>query len=347
MRLTHNQYEAILEFSPNMIWRANIKAECDYFNSAWLQFRGRHMEFEIGSGWIEGVHPDDKEYCLKTFIEAFNRRISFEMDYRLQRYDGEYRWINDRGKPFHSRRGSFLGYIGSCIDIDDKIEGRILRECVKNERIDVISRVAAGLAHEIRNPLTTVKGFLQIMNHKNFTPQYNEYIDLMLSEVDKANQMITDFLYLDCNRVLKLSPYNLNDILDQTISLIETHTNEKGIKLSIRKEILPPILINEKEVSILIFNLTLNGIEAMNSGTLSIRTYETSSVVVLQVTDEGRGIDKGFINKIGKPFESTKESKVGIGLAICYSIVKRHNAEMNFETCETGTRFSVAFKKSI
>ncbi len=107
-----------------MIWRANTAAECDYFNERWLLFRGRSMEQEVGNQWAEGVHAEDLDGCLKTYLNSFERREIFEMYYRLKRADGAYRWIFDRGVPYYDDACAFLGYIGSCIDVTARIEAQ-------------------------------------------------------------------------------------------------------------------------------------------------------------------------------------------------------------------------------
>jgi PAS domain S-box-containing protein len=121
---SRNEYQILVEQAPIMIWRANTNAECDYFNDRWLQFRGRSMEQEYGNRWAEGVHPEDHQRCLATYLDAFGKREPFEMEYRLQRHDGEYRWILDTGAPFFGKNHKFQGYIGSCIDITDRIEAQ-------------------------------------------------------------------------------------------------------------------------------------------------------------------------------------------------------------------------------
>jgi PAS domain S-box-containing protein len=116
----------IVEQAPIMIWRANTAGECDYFNQQWLSFTGRRIEQELGNGWAEGVFSEDLEGCLDIFLSAFARRDIFEMEYRLRRHDGEYRWIFDRGVPFEDEKGNFGGYTGSCIDVTDGVESRNL-----------------------------------------------------------------------------------------------------------------------------------------------------------------------------------------------------------------------------
>ncbi|PKN76693.1 MAG: hypothetical protein CVU51_17365 [Deltaproteobacteria bacterium HGW-Deltaproteobacteria-1] len=129
-KLSYNEYMIIVEQAPIMIWRANTSTECDYFNQQWLNFTGRNIEQELGNGWAEGVFSEDFNMCLEIYLSSFKKREVFEMEYRLRRYDGEYRWIFDRGVPFKDEQGNFGGYIGSCIDITDSVEARrlVLRE---------------------------------------------------------------------------------------------------------------------------------------------------------------------------------------------------------------------------
>jgi PAS domain S-box-containing protein len=122
--LRDSEYRTLVEQAPMIIWRADTSGKCDWFNERWLAFTGRTMEQELGDGWAEGVHPDDLQRCLEVYLGAFGRREPFEMEYRLRRHDGAYRWILDRGTPSHSADGSFLGYIGSCIDVTERREAQ-------------------------------------------------------------------------------------------------------------------------------------------------------------------------------------------------------------------------------
>src|SRR3712207_1756569 len=111
-----HQFRELADNAPVMIWRAGPDKLCDFFNKPWLDFTGRTLEQEIGNGWTEGVHPDDLDRCLSTYVEAFDARREFSMDYRLRRHDGEYRWVLDNGRPFYRAGNEFAGYFGSCID---------------------------------------------------------------------------------------------------------------------------------------------------------------------------------------------------------------------------------------
>ncbi len=120
LRESEQRFRIMADQAPVLIWLSDTSAKCTFFNKPWLEFTSRSMEQEIGDGWAEGVHPDDYELCLKTYLEAFNKREPFTMDYRLRRKDGEYRWMLDSGTPVLSPDGEFKGYIGSCTDITDR-----------------------------------------------------------------------------------------------------------------------------------------------------------------------------------------------------------------------------------
>lgn len=117
---SRNFYLTLFENFPALIWRSGLDGKRNYFNKSWLDFTGRALEQEMGDGWASGVHPEDFDYCLNTYIKAFNSHKEFDMEYRLRRYDGEYRWIVDMGRPFYDLNGDFSGYIGSCYDITER-----------------------------------------------------------------------------------------------------------------------------------------------------------------------------------------------------------------------------------
>jgi PAS domain S-box-containing protein len=118
--------------APVLIWMAGCDKLCNYFNAVWLEFTGRTLEQEIGNGWVEGVHPDERERCVEIYLNAFDAHQAFSMECRLQDRNGEYRWILDKGSPRFNSDGSFAGYIGSCIDITERkqAEEKIAQQAV-------------------------------------------------------------------------------------------------------------------------------------------------------------------------------------------------------------------------
>src|SRR5438128_3903529 len=140
---SEERFRIVANAAPVLIWMAGVDKLCTFFNKPWLKFTGRSLEQEMGNGWAAGVHPDDLEKCFKIYTEAFDARKAFVMQYRLRRYDGEYRWISDQGVARHDAQGNFSGYIGSCVDVTELInKEQALREF--EERV-VLAAEAAHL----------------------------------------------------------------------------------------------------------------------------------------------------------------------------------------------------------
>jgi len=191
MKLTGSEYEAIVEASPNMIWRAGLDANCNYFNDTWLKFTGKMMEAEVGTGWLEGVHPDDMDFCMSTYLAAFQKQERFEMEYRLKRFDGLWRWINDRGVPIYDAERRFAGYIGSCMDVTEKIEGRklidlahydTLTSVFNRNYLEILIDFESQKLQKEHYPLSVI--LIDVDNFKYFNDQYgHDFGDKVLFSV--------------------------------------------------------------------------------------------------------------------------------------------------------------------
>jgi len=127
LRESEERFRTMANGVPIMMWIAGVDKLCTDFNLGWLEFTGRSIEQELGNGWADGVHPDDLQRCMKTYIEAFDARRPFTMDYRLRRYDRQYHWISDAGAPRFLAGGALAGYIGCCLDIHDRKAGELAR----------------------------------------------------------------------------------------------------------------------------------------------------------------------------------------------------------------------------
>lgn len=114
------RFRLLADSAPVMIWTSGADARCIYFNRAWLDFRGRALEQESGNGWTEGIHPDDRDLCLETYLKAFSARQSFRMQFRMQRHDGEFCWVETAGIPRLEEEGTFSGFTGAAVDITDR-----------------------------------------------------------------------------------------------------------------------------------------------------------------------------------------------------------------------------------
>lgn len=120
LRESEDRFRLVANTAPVLIWMSGVDKLCTFFNQGWLNFTGRSMQQELGDGWVSGVHPDDLDHCLAVYAAAFDARVDFQMEYRLRRFDGEYRWLVDFGVPRFESDGTFCGFIGSCVDITER-----------------------------------------------------------------------------------------------------------------------------------------------------------------------------------------------------------------------------------
>lgn len=219
------------------------------------------------------------------------------------------------------------------------------KEMARLDRLSLIGQMAGGIGHEVRNPMTSVKGFLQLLASKETDVKKSEYYDIMIDEIDRANSIITEFLSLAKDRLVNLEPASLNDIIDTLYPLIATDAIKQDIRVTLIKDDIPQIPLSEKEIRQLVINLVRNGLESMTSGgSINIGTRLEESEVVLYVKDEGTGIKPEILDKLGHPFVTTKDNGTGLGLAVCYSIANKHNARIEVKTGSSGTTFFIRFK---
>ncbi|MFZ5643066.1 MAG: PAS domain S-box protein [Bacillota bacterium] len=256
------------------------------------------------------------------------------------------RWLEHYSYPLVDEKTSNLqGVIVYARNITEKIKTE--KEIIRLDRLNLVGEMAASIGHEIRNPMTAVRGLLEIIKSKAECSVYREHFSVMIDELDRANSIINEFLSLAKNKPVELKNLNLNSIIRSISPLITANAINSKIDIEYRIGDIHDLLLNEKDIRQLIHNLVRNGIDAMSpGGKLVIGTNTEGDRVVLMVKDQGAGINNELIDNIGTPFFTTKENGTGLGLAVCYGIANRHNASINFVTGPEGTTFYVKFEKA-
>lgn len=217
-------------------------------------------------------------------------------------------------------------------------------ELVRLDRLNLVGEMAAGIGHEVRNPMTTVRGYLQMFQKKQEFVNYNEQVSTMIEELDRANCIITEFLSLAKNKTVEMKCDNLNKVIKALFPLLQADAFRIGHEVRIELDEIPNNTFDEKEIRQLILNLTINGLEAMkHSGIVTIRTYLENNQIIVSVKDTGLGIPEELMDKLGTPFITTKEQGTGLGLAVCYRIAQRHGARIDVTTGLAGTTFTIKF----
>ena len=162
LRESEERFRLVANTAPVMIWMSGPDKLCTYFNQPWLEFTGRTLEAELGNGWAEGVHPEDFGRCLDTFIKSFDRREDFQMEYRMRRHDGEYRWLSDIGVPRFNPDGTFAGYIGSCIDVTERKLADEALSSVSRKLIEAHEEERTRIARDLHDDINQRLALLEI-----------------------------------------------------------------------------------------------------------------------------------------------------------------------------------------
>jgi len=303
-----------------------------YINHAGEKAFGRSRDELLNTKITELLRLDD--IALQHYHEVMSEKKSVTFELISKALGGK--WLEIRAYPTETGMTCYFSDISS-----RKLSEK---EFTRLERLNLVGQLAAGIGHEIRNPMTTVRGYLQLLGEKPDFAARRSTFELMISELDRANAIITEFLSLAQTKQTVHESLNLNDILSKLYPLLEADTFTQNKQICYIPGEIPNLQLNRKEISQLVLNLTRNGLEAMlQGGCLTVKSYVEEGQVVLAIKDEGWGIPTENLIKIGTPFYTTKDEGTGLGLAICYKIAESHNARIYFDTSSSGTTFFILF----
>jgi len=164
LRDSEARFRLVANAAPVLIWMSGTDKLCTYFNQPWLDFTGQRLQDELGNGWTAGVHPDDREKCMEIYNQAFDRRQTFRMEYRLRGHDGKFRWILDIGVPRVGADGSFAGYIGSCVDVNERV--------VAEQQLIKIHELNVSILESLRNHLAVLDSQGTVVAATNRGPEF-------------------------------------------------------------------------------------------------------------------------------------------------------------------------------
>jgi PAS domain S-box-containing protein len=350
-----DRFRIMADCSPVMLWMAGTDARCYFFNQPWLHFTGRSLEEEFGYGWCEGVHPEDFQVCVDTYMEAFHQRREFSMEYRLLRADGVYRWILDNGKPYWNAGGSFAGFIGSCIDITNLREaGQLAIERARLEaRVMERERVAATLAaankeleafaytvsHDLRAPLRAIDGFVRILSDEPglaLSQEARECFGMIRENVQQMGKLIEDLLRFSksSRQPLRRQKIEPGVIAQRVKEKLRTHWQDRSIEFVIRD--VPSCEADPDLFAQVLFNLLDNAIKFTRRQPAA--RIEFGSVPqnmgdpTYFIADNGAGFDMKQADKLFGVFQRLHSDEdfegTGAGLAIAQRIILRHGGRI-------------------
>src|ERR1700733_7106521 len=293
LRESEDRFRLVADTAPVLIWMSGPDKKCNFFNEGWLKFTGRSIDAELGDGWAEGVHADDLQRCLDTYARAFDLREEFRMEYRLRRHDGEYRWVLDIGVPRFDQEPSFVGYIGSCVDITDRKLAETALANVNRRMIEAQERERTRIARELHDDIGQRLSLLAIglaqlhqssSNPSEFSGRIGK-LQMQNSEIAADVQSLSHELHSSKLEYLGL-PAALKgfcqDFSEQQKVEVDFETQDLPISL-------PP------DISLCFFRVLQEALRnaAKHSGVwhFEVRLWGTPDEIHLTISDSGVGLD--------------------------------------------------------
>jgi PAS domain S-box-containing protein len=356
--LTPTEYRLLIQHSPVMIWRAGLDAKCDYFNETWLAFTGRSLQQEMGDGWADGVHPDDFDRCVAHYLEHFHRREAFEMEYRLRRHDGVYRWIFDRGVPFTDDSGAFAGFIGSCVDVDDRRQAEAAQEQHNQEQLalarDFEKWILAIVSHDIRDPLGTILfAARRIQQVSEPAGVAGKHADIVERGARRIQHIVGDLLDLAREREgdgirIDPKPTDLRAVCRQIIDELETIARDREITFECDADACGDW--DEHRILQAISNLTSNAVRHGTPGSaVHVRLTGDDRQVAVEVQNRGT-IPSELMPRLFEPFRAgrhyaSRGDGLGLGLFIAQAIARAHGGSLEVQSANDSTMFRLALPR--
>jgi len=299
LRESEDRFRLVANTAPVLIWMSGTDKLCTFFNQGWLKFTGRTAEQELGSGWASGVHPDDLERCLGVYAAAFDARVDFEMEYRLRRFDGEYRWIVDFGTPRFEPDGTFCGYIGSCVDITDRKTSEESLHTLTGRLISAQEEERARIARELHDDFSQRLALLGIglgQLWKKLSPERTEERASVMEMLGETKDMSADIHSL--SHQLHSSKLEHVGIVPALNGLCREISQKYKVEVQFSGSECPANI--PKDVALCLFRVAqealANVVKHSKSRDAQVELGQNASGVTLRVSDRGRGFESGLQN---------------------------------------------------
>jgi PAS domain S-box-containing protein len=326
---SQERFQQIAENIKQVFWIYDIKSKkMLYVSPAWEEIWGisENKIYENPAIWDESLHPKDRERIISRLKIIYDLT---EYEYRIFRPDGTIRFVRDRIVPIFDEKQKVYRLAGIAEDITEaKRNEDLLR---KSDKLAAVGKLAASFAHEIRNPLTSVKGFIQLRSDL-----VQPYGDVILTELQRIEAIIKEFLVLaKPHQEINFERHDLKKIMEEIILLLQSEAKLHNIKFQLHLTHLPLFIFCEKNhIKQVLFNVLNNAIEAMpEGGWINIHLgYENDKSIYIQIDDEGIGIPEDRLAKLGEPFYSNKEKGTGLGLMVSFKIIENHNGKIHISS---------------
>lgn len=294
LRESEQRFRRVADSAPVLIWMSGTEKLCTFFNQGWLNFTGRTLEQEMGNGWAFGVHQEDFERCLAIYSGAFDARVEFEMEYRLRRYDGKYRWMVDYGVPRFESDGAFCGYIGTCVDMTERKAAAESLESLSGRLITAQEEERGRIARELHDDFSQRLALLGIGLSRLWKkrPESEEEERKVVRELWNRTQEISSDVHRLSHQLhsSKLEHVGLGPAL---MGLCEEISEKYGIQVEFTDRGVPSEI--PKDVALCLFRVTQealnNVVKHSRAKQAQVELCKTRNEIRLQIADAGAGFD--------------------------------------------------------
>lgn len=329
-RDSEESYRKLIDSLPNAVI-IHQDNQVIYVNKEAVSLVGaKRKEEVIGTSIFNYLFPEYKERLLERLKQVKKEKLPLtNIEYKFIKLDGSV-FVFEGSSMFITFWGKeAILSIGKDITERKEQTEQLLQ---KSEKLALLGQMAAGIAHEIRNPLTSIKGFIQLFKTEKHQV---EYYDIVLSELDRINDIVGEFLVLAKPTAAVFAEKDVKELIKDVVTLINTQSILNNVQIFVEFEFdLPKISCEENQLKQVFLNLLKNAIEAMpNGGTIDVRVnVREEGKISIQIIDQGVGIPKERIPTLGEPFYTTKEKGTGLGLMTCYKIIESHNGQLTIDS---------------
>ncbi|SDM93019.1 ATP-binding protein [Bacillus sp. OK048] len=325
-RASEESYKQLIDSLPKAIF-IHYNNKVIYANKATVFMLGADsMDGLIGISLYDFILPEYHERMVERLKQVKKgKRPLINTEYKAKRFDGTFFFFEGSSMSITFRGKDAVLSIGKDVTERKEQTEQLLQ---KSEKLALLGQMAAGIAHEIRNPLTSIKGFIQLFKVEK---HQDEYYDIVLSELDRINNIVGEFLVLAKPTAAVFAEKDVRELIKDVVTLINTQSILSNVQIFVEFESdLPKISCEENQLKQVFLNLLKNAIESMPSGgTIDVKVKEKEEgKISIQIIDQGIGIPKERIPTLGEPFYTTKEKGTGLGLMTCYKIIESHNGEL-------------------
>ncbi|MCE4048943.1 MULTISPECIES: PAS domain S-box protein [Bacillaceae] len=342
---TKQQYQSLFENNPDMVYVLDLDGKVVNVNRQFEKITGYSAEEFIGKEIVSLVTDEFQELLRNSLLSHVLQGKSSTKETKIKKRDGSISDISCTTFPM-MLDGEIVGVIGYGRDVTAIKETEAMLR--KAEKLSVAGELAASVAHEIRNPLTSIRGFIQLMKSDN-KPSDKTFHQIVLDEIDRINDIVSELLLLAKPQELAYEKARVESIMSSVFGLLESQSNLYGVETKLEVlGALPEIDCEPNQLKQLFINIIKNSIEA-DSNKVNITMKNTKDGFIrIKVKDDGCGIEKDRIKRLGEPFYSAKEKGTGLGLTVSYRIVQAHKGKIRYASeVNEGTEVEILLPISI